>query len=103
MARRDPASGAKPFLRWVGGKRYLVRHLVDFLPDDLDRRVYREPFLGAANLFFATRPLKAHLSDANAALIDCYVRVRDFPSEVAGMVRTHEVEDRQAYYYQVRA
>lgn len=66
----EPTPQAKPFLRWVGGKRALVPSLLEWVPEDF--RVYHEPFLGSAALFFTLTHwhsrLRAILSDANTRL-----------------------------------
>jgi DNA adenine methylase len=91
-----------PFLRWAGGKRQLRKILLNFLPEDIDQRTYREPFLGGGSLFFAIQPKSAVLSDANEHLIRCYEFVRDQPSLVARYLRLHGAKDGETYYYRVR-
>lgn len=92
----------RPLLNWVGGKRLLVSRLQKLLPDDVRSRIYHEPFLGAASLFFALRPHRAMLSDLNEHLITCYESVRDAPIAVAKYVRAHARKNSASYYYRVR-
>ncbi len=47
------AMRAKPFVKWVGGKRSLLPQLLDRLPAAFNN--YYEPFLGGGALFFALR------------------------------------------------
>lgn len=63
---------AKPFVKWVGGKRQLLPELDSRLPKNID--VYFEPFLGGGALFFhlAHRVKTAQLSDINEELILAY-------------------------------
>jgi DNA adenine methylase len=84
--------GARPFLKWVGGKRQLLPVLRGFYPSSLNR--YFEPFVGSGAVFFDLlglgrlndRPVT--LSDDNADLIGCYRRVADSLEEVlAGLDR----------------
>lgn len=98
----SPEIPLKPLLNWVGGKRNLVTRLRQLLPADILERTYREPFLGAASLFFALRPAKAVLSDLNEHLITCYESVRDAPSAVAAYLRDHARNNTADYYYRVR-
>jgi len=100
--RMRPASILPPFLRWAGGKRQIVRELINLLPDDIEKRLYREPFLGAGALFFALRPKRAVLSDANEHLIKCYEYVRDDWKSVARYLRQYARRNSQSYYYEVR-
>jgi DNA adenine methylase len=101
--RSMPGAIVSPFLRWAGGKRQIVRELIKLLPSDIKTRTYREPFLGAASLFFAIRPSRAILSDANPHLIQCYELVRDDWQNVARYLREHAARNSKAYYYEVRA
>lgn len=67
------------FLKWAGGKRWLaplIRECVGRVDE------YVEPFLGGGAVFFALRPARAMLSDANTALIDAYIGVRTEPERV---------------------
>jgi DNA adenine methylase len=95
-------SQLRPFLRWAGGKQLLLNRILPFLPQDVSRRRYWEPFLGAASMFFAIRPLQAFLSDANSHLMRCYEAVRESPRVVARHVARHARLDCVAHYYEVR-
>src|SRR5688572_13828250 len=46
----DPPAPVRPFLKWAGGKRQLLRELRRFVPPAF--RGYHEPFLGSGALFF---------------------------------------------------
>ena len=65
----------RPFLKWAGGKRQLLPALLAHAPKKFDR--YVEPLIGGGALYFALRPAKALLCDANPRLIRTYVAVRD--------------------------
>ncbi len=99
MANRSPIA---PLLRWVGGKRRLVRQLVAHLPKDIANVTYNEPFLGAASLFLFLQPNAAVLSDANQPLIDCYRFVRSSPDLVYRHLLLHAAKSSAAYYRKVR-
>jgi DNA adenine methylase len=100
--RKRKESRAKAFLKWVGGKRFLIPRLREFLPKDVQRKKYHEPFAGAAHLFFALRPREAHLSDVNADLIEAYKQVRDNYPQVATHLLRHRRNNKKSYYYQTR-
>ena len=54
---------AKPFLKWVGGKRSVLPELLERMPSEYSE--YVEPFIGGGALFFAVQPHTAYLSDIN--------------------------------------
>jgi DNA adenine methylase len=76
-----------PFLKWPGGKRWLVPTLLREL-QGLQIRKYYEPFLGGGALFFALRPSTAVLSDINPQLVNTYRQVKNCPSALTSSLRT---------------
>lgn len=66
---------ARPFLKWAGGKTSMLPHLLPLVPKGFG--VYHEPFVGGGALFWALRPERAVLSDANKRLVRTYAGVRD--------------------------
>lgn len=78
---------ARPFIKWVGGKRQLLPSLVAHAPQRFGR--YHEPFLGGGALFFHLRPARAVLSDTNARLIRTWTGVRDQVEDVIALLRTY--------------
>lgn len=92
----------EPFLRWAGGKRRLVPHLLRAVPSRVHERKYHEPFVGAASLFLALQPKRAVLSDANEHLIECYKWIRKSPALVASYLQGHLSRNSEKYYYKVR-
>src|SRR3972149_2891190 len=70
----------RPFLRWAGSKRWLLKPLVPLLPPRI--RTYREPFLGSGALFFLLCPSRAVLSDKCGDLIEAYGALRDGVSTI---------------------
>lgn len=97
--RRDPSSSGEPLLKWPGGKRRLVKHILPLVPKDFAG--YYEPFLGGGALFFALQPKVATLSDNNAHLINCYIQVRDHSKHV--IARLKRFHNSETEYYKVRA
>lgn len=65
----------KPFIKWAGGKRQIIKELTDSLPKNYNR--YFEPFIGGGALFFAVRPKNAYISDINPELINLYNTVKN--------------------------
>lgn len=87
----------EPFLKWAGGKRWLLPRITGKLPPF---RTYYEPFLGSGGLFFALEPEEAILSDTNAELINSYRCVRDHCSEVIKILKRLRVDEET--YYRIR-
>lgn len=90
-----------PFLKWAGGKRWLVRDL-DNLVGAFSGR-YIEPFAGSAAVFFALTPGRAILSDANEELIETYKAIaKNWRLVVKHLKHHHELHSHD-YYYEMRA
>lgn len=91
---------AKPFVKWVGGKRQLLSELEQRVPDKID--VYFEPFLGGGALFFhlANRISQAHLSDNNEELITAYQAIRSNPNLLIRELSTHK--NTEEHFQQIR-
>lgn len=93
-------SGPKPFFRWVGGKREMLPHLLAQMPAEYGE--YFEPFTGGAALFWAARPARAQLSDANPHLVRTYVAVRDDVDAVLNELRALTLADSKEFYLAAR-
>jgi DNA adenine methylase len=106
---------AKPFLKWVGGKRQLVEEIDKRLPKafktgEID--TYIEPFLGGGAIFFHIVQKYPHLkhifiSDANKDLINCYLSIKYEVNTVIGYLTELEkqyqvIKDRKELYYSYR-
>jgi DNA adenine methylase len=87
--REDPANtsvcdateeGAKPFLRWSGGKRRAIPQMAKYCPESFGK--YYEPFVGAGTLYFYLKPKKALISDINFGLTRAYSAIKEDPCSV---------------------
>lgn len=83
MRDARPTTKVFPFLRWIGGKRRIASLLSSFVHFTGEEGVYREPFVGAASLFFRLRPQCAVLGDINGDLVSCYQSIKQNPALVA--------------------
>lgn len=99
----------RPFLKWAGGKRQLLPRLREFYPPAFG--AYHEPFLGSAAVFFdlAESGVLQHgrirLTDVNADLIGCCLRLRDEPHAVIRHLRKLAAGYAAApeeHYYRIR-
>ena len=95
-----PEHVAAPIVKWVGGKGRLLPELLARVPWAFGR--YFEPFAGGAALFFALRPERATLGDANADLIWLYRALVEDVEGAIGGVRVHERLHTEAHYYATR-
>lgn len=91
-----------PFLKWAGGKRWLIHQCIDIFPKQNEYNVYYEPFLGSAAVFFHLKPFHAVLSDINAELIDTYKTIKSSPSAVVSLLKNHHNLHSKEHYYHVR-
>ena len=102
MLERQPA---KPFLKWVGGKRQLLSEIEKRLPPSYSGR-YFEPFVGGGALFFhltnspTHAPKKAFLADTNQRLIRAYKGVRDDVEKVLRSLKNRGKTEED--YYRTR-
>ena len=92
---------ARPFLKWVGGKRSILPELQRRMPEGYE--TYNEPFLGGGALYFAEQPKDACLSDINFHLILTFQRVRDDVDGVIRALKVHASRHSPEYYGRARA
>jgi DNA adenine methylase Dam len=78
---------AKPFLKWVGGKRSVLPELLARMPSEYAE--YIEPFIGGGALFFAVQPHTAYLSDINLHLVLAYRSIRDNVEDLILKLKAH--------------
>lgn len=91
----------KPFLRWAGGKAWLVSRL-EKLVDVITYGAYYEPFLGGGSVFFELHPMgEVYLSDTNEDLISTYHAVKTSPNEVWAILSAYH--NTESEYYTIRA
>jgi len=90
---------ARPFLRWAGGKTWLIKHLKNVKKSGFNR--YHEAFLGGGATYFYLRPPShSYLSDLNGELIETYQAVKENVEDVIEKLRRFKNEENS--YYQTR-
>lgn len=108
--------GAKPFLKWAGGKSQLLPQFEAHYPQELITgaiRRYVEPFLGGGAIFLAIAqryPIQqAYLTDINPELILVYRVVQRDVANLLAQLEEHQAnydarhgEERSRYYYMIR-
>lgn len=90
-----------PFLKWAGGKRWLVRAQPDLF--NVEYNNYYEPFLGGGAVFFHLEPSTAILSDKNEHLINLYNQIKSAPKELYNELKKHQELHSKEYYYLIRS
>ncbi|MEP6746780.1 MAG: DNA adenine methylase [Bacteroidota bacterium] len=107
---------AKPFLKWAGSKRQLIKQFIDIYPQQLkDGTIenYYEPFLGSGAVFFDIgqryKIKNAWLGDVNEDLVLTYKIIQARVSELTAVLYHHEKKylalnkkERVAYFYEQR-
>lgn len=100
MGKPITSIAAKPFLKWVGGKRSILPELIKRLPKEYDN--YYEPFLGGGALFFSIQREYAYLSDINFPLVITFQAVKDDVEGVIRNLKIHEENHSKKYYLEAR-
>lgn len=90
-----------PFLKWAGGKRWLVQSGQLQIPSHYERFI--EPFLGGGAVFFSLEPERALLSDVNPELVELYETVRDEPELLRTILEWHQEKHSSTHYYAIRS
>lgn len=100
------AEKPKPFVKWVGGKRQLIKQFqkMKLYPvKDFDpvKNSYFEPFVGGGAIFFDLLPHKAYLSDMNFELVTTYNVIKNDVDSLIKSLRKHPYN--KEYFLKLRA
>lgn len=92
----------KPFLKWVGGKRQIIDHIIKYSPEKFN--TYFEPFVGGGAVLFELMPKEAVVNDYNSELITVYNVLRNTTKtkKMCDLLKKHEKENSEEYYYEIR-
>ena len=117
MLKYDNNLGAKPFLKWAGGKSQLLNTIEDKFPTEIkkSRKInkYFEVFVGGGALFFHLmnnyEVKESYLFDINKELILTYNVIKKSPEELIELLSDLQEEyvpleqdDRKEYYLNIR-
>lgn len=108
--------GARPFLKWAGGKKQLLDKFNDLYPNELKQKKiknYYEPFLGSGAVFFNVVQLydveSAFLYDINDDLILTYKVIQNNLDDLLYILKNYDKKykemnalQRANFYYEVR-
>lgn len=90
----------EPFLKWPGGKRWLVSRHSNLFPKKYKR--FFEPFLGGGAVFFSLLPSQSQLSDSNAELVNAYNCVKGSHLEIERGLARYQEQHCADFYYKTR-
>lgn len=90
----------RPFIKWPGGKRWLISSLKQVLP--LNFNNYFEPFLGGGSTFFHLTPERAIIADINQELINTYQVMARNPVQLRIQLEMHQKQHDVQHYYYIR-
>jgi len=85
----------KPFLKWAGGKRQLLKELSKAMPKNYED--YFEPFIGGGAFFFSLQPKGGFISDINPELIMTYQVIRSYPEELIKELKKYRNTEKDFY------
>jgi DNA adenine methylase len=89
-----------PFLKWAGGKRWLVERYPQIFPNSFSN--YYEPFLGSGAVFFHLKPKAGLLSDVNSELINTYRSLKRSPNSISTKLSDYQDSHSKKFYYSTR-
>ncbi len=92
----------KPFVKWAGGKRQIMKDIKKYIPDNYS--TYYEPFVGGGAVFFELAPKKAVLNDYNKELMNVFECIKDEIrfEKICNELNHHEANHSEEYYYKIR-
>lgn len=100
----------KPFVKWVGGKRQLLKQFVKlglYPPFSFGfnplKNTYFEPFVGGGAVFLDLLPKKAILSDMNEELVITYNVIKNNVEELIKKLGEHKKKNSKEYFLYIRA
>lgn len=89
-----------PFVKWLGGKRRVVKDLRKFYPKNYS--CYFEPFLGGGSVLMDVNPHDAVVSDSNDELINVYRVVQHNVDGLIPLLVAHQQLNTKEYYLSIR-
>jgi len=97
-------TSVKPFLKWAGGKTWLLPTLQQLRPKEFNN--YHEPFLGGGSHFFDLRTQgfkgTSFLYDLNKELLRTYSAIKIAPSAVLDRLDVHISCHSENYFRELR-
>jgi DNA adenine methylase len=92
----------KPYLKWAGGKRQLLKEIIKYLPKNMNDYTYYEPFIGAGAVFFGIKPPKAVINDFNEQLILTYNVIKENVQDLIILLNEYKGKNNEENFYEIR-
>lgn len=89
----------QPFLKWAGGKRYLLPEIDKRVPS---HNTYHEPFVGGGAVLFFLQSNKSYVNDVNIEVINVYRVIKDNLNDLLKELKNHAKKNSSEYFYTVR-
>jgi len=93
-------SSIKPYLKWAGGKRQLIKEISAYIPKNFS--TYYEPFVGAGAVLFSLQPKHAVINDNNEQLMLTYKVIKNNVESLINALIEHKEHNCEEYYYKIR-
>jgi hypothetical protein len=91
-----PNISLKPIVKWSGGKKDELKHIIPYLPDQYT--TYLEPFIGGGAVYFHINPEKAVINDVHKELVDLYQSVKNGESNAIYEFMKNHPNNEETYY-----
>lgn len=102
MLQKFDTDQAKPFLKWVGGKRQLLPKIKKLMPKEYND--YFEPFIGGGALLFSMpidQNKRYFINDYNEELMNVYKTIQGDVENLIADLKKHE--NTPEYFYETRS
>ena len=90
----------EPFVKWVGGKRKVIKFIKPLLPQKFD--TYYEPFVGGGALLFYLQPQKFVINDINSELMNAYIVLKKNYKKLREYLKLMEYGHSKNFYSKIR-
>ncbi len=99
MPKKNKDNKLSPIVKWSGGKSDEIKHILKYIPNDID--TYIEPFIGGGALYFYLNHHKNVINDVHNELIALYKSIKNGHSnEIKEFMDNHPNNEDE--YYNVR-
>lgn len=92
----------EPVIKWAGGKRKLLPHIIEHLPNDLANRRFFEPFVGGGAVVFGLHPENAVINDYNRELYNLYMVIKRYPNALMRELKKPIYANTEEAFYAIR-